>query len=57
VNEVVNAVLKHIWMAPIAALVLPIIAFCFVLSAMLGNQVDNDRRAERKRAFESRLPG
>lgn len=53
----VNAVLKQIWMAPIAALVLPIIAFCFVLAAMLGNQVDDARRAERRRAFESRLPG
>ena len=56
-NEVVDTILKHIWMAPIAALVLPIIAFCFVLAAMLGNHVDEDRRAERKRAFESRLPG
>ena len=56
-HEVVDSILKYLWFAPLAALVLPIIAFCFVLIAMLGNQSEEQRRAERKRTFESHLPG
>ncbi|MBV9087831.1 MAG: hypothetical protein JO187_09095 [Acidobacteria bacterium] len=55
--DFVDTILKHMWLAPLMALALPIIAFCFVLFAMLHNQTDDERRAERKRAFQSHLPG